>query len=161
MPVRARRKDPLNRSSRSCLMGRIRAKGNGAENRMAYALKAIGLKFTRNDDRLPGKPDFVLWRERVVVFLDGDFWHGRHMKERGSIPTSNSEYWTRKLSRNIERDNEQTIALRAAGWGVVRVWESDFNRDPTACCARIAGAVKRRTQIRQWRKTRVARGGKP
>lgn len=88
-------------------------------------LHAAGLRF-RKDLRLDlgevkVRPDIVFTRARVAVFVDGCFWH--RCPIHGVMPKRNSEFWTPKLIRNVDRDREQDAALRNAGWTVVRVWE--------------------------------------
>jgi DNA mismatch endonuclease (patch repair protein) len=67
------------------------------------------------------KADIVFTRQRIVVFVDGCFWHG--CPEHGHLPRSNSHYWTSKLARNAARDMRVTAALEADGWVVLRLWE--------------------------------------
>lgn len=77
---------------------------------------------------LPGKPDLVFRRARVVIFCDGDFWHGRNWKRlRSSLAAgTNSEYWTSKIATNVKRDSRITSLLEKSGWRVVRMWETDI-----------------------------------
>lgn len=75
---------------------------------------------------LPGgrvRPDIVLTRKRVAVFVDGCFWHC--YPEHGSQPSVNQTYWSPKLARNVERDARNTELLTAAGWVVLRIWEQE------------------------------------
>lgn len=90
---------------------------------------------------MPGKPDIVFHRARVAVFCDGDFWHGRRWRDRHEklARGSNAPYWTAKISANVARDRRTTRLLRAAGWIVVRLWETDVLRD----VARAADKVER------------------
>jgi DNA mismatch endonuclease (patch repair protein) len=110
-----------------------------AEIALRSSLWALGLRFRLHLRTLPGNPDIVLPRHRAVIFVDGDFWHGRHWTsrrerlERGSNP----EYWVAKLADNIRRDRAVTRRLRRAGWRVIRVWESDIKRDAGAVATRI------------------------
>ena len=107
------------------------------------ALRALGLRFTTNGAELPGCPDLVFQRERVVVFADGDFWHGRNLAERivRLAKGHNSEYWIRKIQSNVARDRRVRRHLNALGWRVVRVWESDILSNIDRVTARIAAAV--------------------
>ncbi|SNS43346.1 T/G mismatch-specific endonuclease [Geodermatophilus saharensis] len=95
------------------------------EIKLRSALHARGLRF-RKDHRLdlPGarvRPDIVFTRRKVAVFVDGCFWHVCPV--HGRQPTRNEWYWTPKLRRNVERDEQANAALQDAGWSVVRVWE--------------------------------------
>ncbi len=98
------------------------------ERLLRSELWRAGCRFRKNVKHLPGKPDIAFTRAKLVVFCDGDFWHGRDWEarkaklERGSNP----DYWVRKIERNMERDSESTRLLLDAGWTVIRVWESDI-----------------------------------
>jgi len=80
---------------------------------------------------MPGKPDLVFSKARLIVFCDGDFWHGKDwQKRRAKLEQgANPGYWVAKIQRNIERDTENTEALEAAGWTVLRFWESEIKRN--------------------------------
>ena len=82
------------------------------------------------------RPDIVFTRKRVVVFVDGCFWHG--CPDHSRVPSANAGYWAPKLARNAERDREQAALLRAAGWQVVRVWEHE---DVTEAVSRITDVL--------------------
>ena len=82
----------------------------------------------------PGTPDIALTRQKIAIFVDGDFWHARgHETHPGEQVTTNKEYWVKHLSRNVERDREVTDTLTEQGWLVLRFWESDIKRNLEAC----------------------------
>ena len=120
------------------------------------ALRSARLKFSVHATDLPGRPDFVFRGRRAVVFCDGDFWHGRNWRKmRPRLQHgSNSEYWIKKIAYNIARDKRQTAKLRAAGWKVVRVWETDVSRDPGRVLTFIQKRVLRRRMRRSTPRTR-------
>ncbi len=98
------------------------------ERRLRSALHAAGLRYRvdlpiRVPGRRPIRPDVVFTRRRVAVFVDGCFWHG--CPEHGRAPKRNDDYWGAKLETNRRRDREQTAALEADGWTVVRLWEHE------------------------------------
>lgn len=113
-------------------MSSIRSKGNkNTELKLILIFRESGIKGWRRNQDLHGKPDFVFRKERVVVFVDGCFWHGcpRH----GRKPGSNESYWEPKLARNKLRDAQVTHQLRKMGWRVLRLWEHQLiNRQETA-----------------------------
>lgn len=106
---------------------------------LRVALRAVGVRYRSNVRALPGCPDFVLARDRIAVFCDGDFWHGRCWSERKSklLAGWNAEYWVPKIERNRARDRSVTSALRRMGWRVVRVWEGDVRLDPLRVATKI------------------------
>ena len=117
--------DVFSTSKRSEIMSRIKASGNEAtEVVFVKLLRAAKISGWRRQSVLFGKPDFAFRAERVVVFIDGCFWHGcpRHYKP----PKSNREFWSEKIMRNRRRDREVDAALTAKGWQVVRFWQHEL-----------------------------------
>lgn len=119
--------DIWSQAKRSEVMSRIRGTGNrSTEQRLATLFRAHGITGWRRHLPLPGRPDFTFPRLRLIVFVDGCFWHGcpRH----GSVPRNNGRFWRQKIARNRERDREVTRELRRRGWRVVRIWEHELKR---------------------------------
>jgi len=69
------------------------------------------------------RPDFVFRRERLVVFVDGCFWHG--CPEHGTWPKQNADFWRNKIETNMRRDRDTNERLVSQGWEVIRVWEHE------------------------------------
>jgi DNA mismatch endonuclease (patch repair protein) len=101
-----------------------------------------------HDPRLPGKPDIVLPCQRIAIFSDGDFWHGRHWAERRRRLSkgANASYWIAKISRNINRGRRINQILRRLNWNVIRVWESDIICDPQGIADEIAHTIQMKLQ---------------
>ena len=130
--------DVLTCEQRSHTMSRIRAKDTRAEVLLRKALWKKGLRYRKNYAALPGKPDIALTRQKIAIFVDGDFWHARgHQDFPGEQVASNKEYWQKKLARNVERDKDVNDALTEAGWLVLRFWETDIKRDLSGCVRQI------------------------
>lgn len=107
---------------RSRNMSAIRSTGNqSTELKMARILRKLQLSGWRRHGNLRGRPDFVWRNRRVVLFVDGCFWHGCPNCYRS--PVRNSSYWSAKVSGNRSRDRSVTRFLRSEGWVVLRVWE--------------------------------------
>lgn len=106
-------------------MSRVRSRNTSPELYVRRALHAAGLRFRLHRRDLPGTPDIVLPALRTVVQVHGCFWHG-HDCRCGRAPSSNVEFWSAKLQRNVERDNRTTAALEAAGWSVRTVWQCEL-----------------------------------
>lgn len=115
------------------------------ETTLRRELWRMGVRFRKNVETLPGKPDIVFVRARAVVFCDGDFWHGRNWTElRAKLERgTNSGYWIAKIASNIERDQRNTAILEKDGWQVIRVWEGDIKNDPNAVACYIRDIVSR------------------
>ena len=103
-----------------------------------------GLRFRKNDPTTFGRPDIVFRLDRVAVFCDGDFWHGRGWLRRSrKLRTgTNAAYWIEKISRNIQRDRRVDRALAREGWLVLRLWETDILKDPVACAQKVQAALR-------------------
>lgn len=127
--------------SRSRIMSAIRSRGNtSTELRFATLLRSVHITGWRRHQNLPGRPDFVFRGERVVVFVDGCFWHSCPRCSR--VPRVNKRYWGPKLARNRERDCQVTDELRDSGWTVLRVWEHQLDR-PSAILIKLSKRLKR------------------
>ncbi|WP_227834099.1 very short patch repair endonuclease [Nocardia macrotermitis] len=116
---------------RSHTMRSVRSQDTGPEMAVRRYLHAAGLRYRLHDRSLPGKPDIVFPSRRVIVFVHGCFWHQHLGCPASARPASNTEYWTRKLDRNIERDIRNRSELEAHGWSVFTVWECQIRHEDT------------------------------
>lgn len=110
--------------------------------RFCAALSSMGVRGWRKHPPLPGKPDLGFERERVVVFLDGCFWHKCPDCAR-SVPQTRHSYWSPKLERNAERDRSNTEVLRQQGWRVIRVWEHMIKESPARCVEMVKQVLEK------------------
>jgi DNA mismatch endonuclease (patch repair protein) len=110
---------------------------------LQHHLRARGLRFQTDVAELTGRPDIVFKKSKVVVFVDGDFWHGRKLKMRLARLASghNANYWVRKILSNRARDRRTRATLRRLGWKVLRAWENDIKRDVSRVGLKIAALV--------------------
>lgn len=122
--------DVFDPEKRSDIMSRIRSKNSEAERIVFAELKRRKIYFQKHYSRAAGKPDIALPRKKRAVFIDGDFWHGRHF-DRMLRSRPPGDYWIKKLEYNIARDKQQADELAESGWAVLRVWESDIKRKRT------------------------------
>lgn len=123
-----------------------RKKDTAHEVLLRKAVWRLGLRYRKHVTGLAGNPDLAFAAARVVVFCDGDFWHGRDWPRlREQLERRhNAAYWIAKITRNMERDREQTALLEGQGWLVLRLWETDVKRDLDAAAGRISETVRRR-----------------
>lgn len=130
-------------SRASATMSRNRKTGSACEQILRSQLWRQGFRFRKNVLDLPGAPDVVFSRQRVAVFCDGDFWHGRNWEERRRKleKGANPGYWIAKIESNRRRDQRQAAALRRLGWKVLRLWESDIKADPMAAACAVLRAL--------------------
>ena len=120
-------------------MAAVKGQNTKPEVAVRCALHAAGHRFRLYRRDLPGRPDIVLPRHRLVVFVHGCFWHG-HECRRGGRPSSNTRYWDAKLTRNVERDRAAVEALAAGGWAVETVWECSLTAGVDRVLARLGSA---------------------
>lgn len=114
--------DWLTREQRSRNMSSIRSRGNATtEGMFARVLRGAKITGWRRHPNLPGKPDFVFKQARLVIFIDGCFWHACSRCYR--LPQDNRAYWQTKAANNRRRDRLRSRQLRKLGWRVIRVWE--------------------------------------
>lgn len=111
--------------TRSQMMARIRSKDTRPEVATRAAVYALGERYRKHVSNLPGKPDLANKSRRWAIFVHGCLWHSHHNCRLASVPKSNSDYWTQKLSRNNARDEEKISSLRAHGYRVLVVWECE------------------------------------
>lgn len=124
--------DVFSVEKRSEVMSKIRGKNTKAELIAFQYLRQRKIYFQKHYNRAPGKPDIALPRRKIAVFIDGDFWHG-HTLEQLKLRREDYEndYWIKKITRNMERDQEQETLLLDRGWKILRVWERDIIRKST------------------------------
>ena len=132
--------DSLTPEKRSWNMSRIRAQDTKIEVRLRKALWHAGIRYRKNYKALPGKPDIVITKHRIAIFCDSSFWHGRDYAN-GRKPKTNTEYWDKKICRNMKRDCEVDQALRGMGWNVVRFWDTDIEKDLEGCVKTVQEAI--------------------
>jgi DNA mismatch endonuclease (patch repair protein) len=128
MTSHVKRHDPLTPKQRSAQMAKVRGRRNrSTDMRVAAHLMRRGFRgWKRHPRNILGCPDFCFVQERVMVFVDGCFWHGCP-KCRRNLPYAQRDFWRRKIDSNRRRDRKVTRLLRAQGYTVVRIWEHDLS----------------------------------
>jgi DNA mismatch endonuclease, patch repair protein len=123
-----------------------RAKDTKAEMLLRQQLWHLGMRYRLHAKDLPGRPDIIFRRKRIVVFCDGDFWHGRDWlkRKRRLRAGANAPYWLPKIAGNRLRDARITACLKAQGWTVVRIWETDVLKDPEAAVQKVISQLERK-----------------
>jgi DNA mismatch endonuclease (patch repair protein) len=124
-------------------MSRIRGFDTTPEVAVRGALRQRGLRYRKNVMSMPGRPDIVFSTQKLVVFVDGDFWHGfRYPAWKARL----SPYWKAKIERNRKRDRRNFSKLRRQGWRVLRLWEHHVKRDLPSCVAQVEAFLKVRSK---------------
>lgn len=119
--------------ARSELMRNIKSKNTSPELVFKSLLRQSRIHFTTVNDKLPGKPDFVLKSYPIVIFIDGEFWHGYKWRRKKLSIKTNRSYWISKIEGNMVRDKKNNRLLKKGGWKVIRFWESQIKNDLCTC----------------------------
>lgn len=117
--------DGLSAEKRSWLMSCIRGKNTKPEMKVRKLAHAMGFRFRLYRREMPGTPDLVFPKMRVVIFVHGCFWHRHPGCSKASTPKSNTDFWSQKFKRNVERDAVNYALLEEAGWKVAVIWECE------------------------------------
>ncbi len=123
---------------RSEIMSQIRGKNTTPELVIRKYLFSRGFRYRVNDDRYPGKPDMVLPKYGTVIFIHGCFWHSHENCKASKLPETRKEFWKKKISDNMERDQRNIQELERQGWNIIVVWECE-----------IKNKVKREKRLRK------------
>jgi DNA (cytosine-5)-methyltransferase 1 len=121
--------DVHSKETRSYNMSRIRAKDTKPEILVRKFLFSKGLRYRVNDEKLPGKPDIVLPKYKIVIFIHGCFWHGHEGCKYYVVPKTRTEWWLSKINTNKNNDAKAVCKLKIAGWNIIIVWECDLKSD--------------------------------
>lgn len=121
-------------------MSRIRSGDTRPEKAVRSLFFRLGYRFRLNRRDLPGKPDLVLPRYKLAVFVHGCFWHRHEDCRFAYTPKSRQEFWTAKFRDNVARDYRVHDELTAIGWRVMVIWECEL-KDPAALAARIRSCL--------------------
>jgi DNA mismatch endonuclease (patch repair protein) len=114
-------------------MSRVRLKKGKAETMLAKTLWHRGYRYRMNYKKIPGSPDIAFTKQKVAVFVDGEFWHGYDWENRKEKLKNNREYWIEKINENMSRDMKNARQLDEMGWRMVRFWEKEVLRDMDKC----------------------------
>ncbi len=120
---------------RSKMMSKIRSTGGKAEVMLGKSLWHQGIRYYRNYKKLPGKPDLAISKYKTVVFIDGEFWHGKTWDKvkSGQMVHKNREYWLKKISYNMKHDQQVNEELISQGWTVIRFWSREVEKNCDYC----------------------------
>ena len=121
--------DKLTPEKRSWNMSRIKGKDTKIEVEVRKYLFSKGYRFRKNDKRYPGKPDIVLPKYHVAIFVHGCFWHRHEGCKDATIPKTRTEFWLEKFDKNVKNDQIKQEKLRELGWKVIVIWECELKKN--------------------------------
>jgi len=111
---------------RSKTMAKIRGSNSKPELMLRKALWKENIRYRIHRKDLPGRPDLVIEKYQLAIFIDGDFWHGYEWHQRK--PKTNQQFWIPKIERNMQRDRFVNHALQSLGYVVMRFWEHEIKQ---------------------------------
>ena len=131
--------DVVSPDVRSRMMSGIKGRDTKPELYVRRRIHAAGYRFRLHRRDLPGRPDIVMSRHRMAVFVNGCFWHRHRGCRFATTPKANATFWLDKLEGTVARDGRNHEALAAAGWQVVVVWECDLDAGTSKLLHDIGG----------------------
>jgi DNA mismatch endonuclease, patch repair protein len=132
--------DCLTKEQRSYCMSQIKSKNTKAELLLRKTLWLNGIRNYRIKNNIYGNPDLVFTTSKLVVFIDGCFWH--KCPYHFIRPKTRSDFWDIKISQNVKRDKKVIKKLRDDGWIVMRFWEHSIKKDVVKCILKIRNRLK-------------------
>ena len=126
--------DRITKEQRSSNMSKIKPKNTKPEKLLFKELRKYGYEFKRHSN-LPGKPDIQITEYKTVIFVDGEFWHGKNFDNWKNKITP---FWLKKISDNIQRDRKNNRLLKKMGWTVLHLWGRDLVKNPAMALSRIS-----------------------
>lgn len=118
--------DVHDKKTRSYNMSQIRGKNTKPELLVRKFLFSVGYRYSLHSKLLPGKPDIVLPKYKTAIFINGCFWHGHEGCKYYVIPKTNTDWWLRKINRNIALDDSALRELKKQGWKTIVVFECNL-----------------------------------
>lgn len=127
--------DVLNAEQRHKCMSHIKSKNTSIEVSLRKALWEKGYRYRKNYSVLPGKPDIVLTKYKIVIFCDGELFHGKNWEilKPKLLKGNNPDFWVKKIERNMKRDDENDKKLLFMGWTVIHFWGNDILKNVDQC----------------------------
>jgi DNA mismatch endonuclease (patch repair protein) len=131
---------------RSKIMSKIRGTNTKDEVRLAKALWHLGYRYRKNNRKVFGTPDLTFTKLKIAIFVDGEFFHGKDWETRKK-PKTNTEFWIKKIERNIQRGIEVNAYLESQNWKILRFWSTDIKKNLDLCLVEIQKAIAERQQL--------------
>ncbi len=135
--------DVLTPEQRRKSMQHNRSKDTSIELALRKALWHKGYRYRKNYKKLPGSPDIALTKQKVAIFCDSEFFHGKdwEVKKSKLQKGNNPDFWISKIERNMKRDLENDQKLQFLGWTVIHFWGGEIKRDLHGCIHVVEEAI--------------------
>lgn len=135
--------DVLTKTQRKKCMKAIKSKNTKPENMLKRELKKRNVKFKANYSKVFGTPDIVFVEEKVAIFCDSEFFHGKNWGKRKYDIKSNRKFWWKKIETNKARDAKVNRELKKQNWKVLRFWNKTISKNATKCAEKIVDKTKK------------------
>lgn len=129
-------------------MQAIKSKDTKIEVLLAKALWSRGFRYTKNNNKIFGRPDIVFSKYKIAIFCDSEYLHGKDWETTKSKIKSNQEFWHKKIEGNIKRDDEVNERLKQEGWTVLRFWGDDIKKNTELCVLKISKVVMEQKSVK-------------
>lgn len=135
--------DVLSPEQRRKSMRGNRSKDTSIEVLLRKTLWHKGYRYRKNYKKLPGSPDIALTKQKVAVFCDSEFFHGKDWEDKKQRLQrgTNPDFWISKIERNMQRDHENDLKLMNLGWTVIHFWGEEIKKNPEECVRVIEEAI--------------------
>lgn len=144
--------DVVDSTTRSRMMSGIKGKDTRPEMVVRRFLHSAGFRYRLHVTKLPGKPDIVLPKYKVAIFVHGCFWHRHKGCKYATNPDQNKNRWQEKFRQNVERDEDQVTELINQGWRVIVVWECGLRPSNPDLAWLVAHIKKSHSDFFEWPK---------
>lgn len=136
--------DVHNQGQRRKNMQAVKSRNTKIEQILGRAMWAKGYRYRKNDPLIIGRPDFTFRKMKVAIFCDSEFFHGKDWSIKKFSIKTNTNFWIRKIEKNIERDKIVNNTLLENGWYVLRFWGDDIKKNPELCVRRVTDILEER-----------------
>ena len=126
---------------RSKNMSAIRSTNTKDEIRLAKALWNLGYRYRKNNRTVFGTPDLTFKKLKIAIFIDSEFFHGKDWEIQKDRVKTNTEFWQKKIERNMQRDIEVNTYLESQNWKVLRFWSAEIEKNLEDCVTKIQSEI--------------------
>jgi DNA mismatch endonuclease (patch repair protein) len=133
--------DFLSPAERRKRMQSIKSTATKDEIRLAKALWHLGYRYRKNNKTVFGKPDLTFKKLKIAIFVDSEFFHGKDWENQKDRVKTNTEFWQKKIERNMQRDIEVNKYLESQNWKVLRFWSTEIEKNLEDCVAKIQSEI--------------------
>lgn len=142
--------DIVDQKTRSRMMSGIKGKNTLPEMVLRRYLHARGFRFRLHVADLPGKPDIVLPKYKLCIFVHGCFWHRHEGCKLATTPQTHSEFWIKKFASNKTRDEYVKLQLHNLGWRVFEIWECGLKKQNHEAIEWLPACIKGDISMLSW-----------